>query len=129
PSTSPGQLVSVIMPVYQPTEDILIAVDSILRQSWTDLELLIIDDGSSTDHNELLRHVVGLDERIRFISQEDNRGTYTARNTGIAAAKGEYVAFQDADDWSHPQRLELQLQPLEDDQSLLATRGLAARAY
>lgn len=128
-STSGGQLVSVIMPVYQPSEDILIAVDSILRQSWTDLELLIIDDGSSTDHNELFSHVVELDERIRFIRQENNRGTYTARNTGIAAARGEYVAFQDADDWSHPQRLELQLQPLEDDQSLLATRGLAARVY
>lgn len=128
PSTG-GDLVSVIMPAFSPDRGILGAVRSILAQSWSDLELLVVDDASGREFDDVFDEVAALDERVRVIRVGRNGGTYAARNRGLAEARGTYVAFQDSDDWSHPRRLEHQVQPLLESSKLLATRSWAVRAY
>ena len=75
----------------------------------------------------MLARAVALDPRIHLVKQPVNQGTYAARNAGLDAAAGEFVAFQDSDDWSHPRRLELQVRPLLENPRLVATTtdGLA----
>jgi glycosyltransferase involved in cell wall biosynthesis len=88
--------VSVIMPVYNGQAYIEQAIDSLLAQSFQDWELVVVDDGSSDSTPQILKKFT--DERIRTIRQE-NAGEATARNVGLENAKGEYVAFLDADDY------------------------------
>lgn len=109
-----GPLISVIMTSYKPDERILkLAADSILRQSWRNLELIIVDDASPAEFSPILSRIESRDPRIKVLRGTENHGTYQARNVGIAAASGKYVTGQDSDDWSHPQRLEHQVQYLE----------------
>ena len=119
--------VSVVVTAYRPDRGLLTAVRSILAQSWTDVEIILVDDGSPAEFDETLRAAVALGERIRLVKLPANVGTYAARNAGLAAAEGEFAAFQDSDDWSHPRRLELQVRPMLDDRRLVATTsdGLA----
>ncbi len=77
-----------------------------------------MDDASPPEYDEVLRAATGLGERIRLVKLAVNAGTYAARNAGLDAAGGEFAAFQDSDDWSHPRRLELQVRA--------AARGPAA---
>lgn len=95
--------VSIILPTYNRVDVIGRAVASILLQTHQDWELLVIDDGSNDGTVERLD---GLDPRIRFIRQA-NQGVATARNTGIAAATGRFIAFMDSDDEWRPQFLAL----------------------
>ncbi|MBI5646224.1 MAG: glycosyltransferase family 2 protein [Ignavibacteriae bacterium] len=97
---------SVVMPAYNAGSFILTAVRSILAQSLGDLELLILDDGSD-DGTE--RIVAGIpDQRIRYHRHEAHRGLAAIRNEGMSIARGSYIAMMDADDISHPHRLEMQ---------------------
>lgn len=129
PATADGPLVSVIMSAYQPDEFLRSAVRSILDQTWRDLELIIVDDASGPDYDERLAGVQRLDDRIRIVRQETNGGTYVARNAGLESARGEFVTFQDSDDWSHPRRIEHQVAPLLADDRLMGTRSVAVRAH
>lgn len=94
--------VSVIMPVYNVEAYVAEAVQSVLRQSFTDFELLIIDDGGTDRSIEICSNFD--DPRIRIISQP-NRGLAGARNTGILHARGEYIALLDSDDRWTPEKL------------------------
>ena len=87
---------SVIIPAYNARDCIARSVGSVLSSTFTDLELIIIDDGSTDGTGEIC-NVAAADERVRYIYQE-NAGVSAARNRGIAEAKGEYIAFVDADD-------------------------------
>ena len=91
-------LVSVVVPVYKVEKYIDRCVKSILAQSLSDFELLLIDDGSSDDCSRICDEYVSLDDRVKIIHQE-NRGVSTARNIGLFQANGEYVVFIDGDDW------------------------------
>jgi glycosyltransferase involved in cell wall biosynthesis len=107
--------VSVIMPAYNAERFLGQAIQSVLDQTLQDFEVIVIDDGSTDGTREV---VTGFeDPRIRYIYQ-DNRGPAAARNTGIAAATGEYVAPLDADDLALPHRLAAQLGALEADSTL-----------
>jgi hypothetical protein len=119
--------VSVVVTAYRPDRGLLTAVSSILAQSWANVEIVIVDDASGPDYDEVLAAAVALGDRIRLVRLTGNSGTYAARNAGLDAAGGEFAAFQDSDDWSHPRRLELQIQPLLADRTLVATTsdGLA----
>lgn len=119
--------VSVVVTAYRPDQGLLTAVRSILAQSWANVEIVIVDDGSPPEYDEVLRRATGLGERIRLVKLPVNAGTYAARNAGLDAAGGEFATFQDSDDWSHPRRLELQVAPLLADRALVATTsdGLA----
>jgi glycosyltransferase involved in cell wall biosynthesis len=100
----PTPRVSVIMPVYNVEAYVAEAVQSVLDQSFRDFELIIVDDGGS---DQSIPICLGFDDaRIRIIHQE-NRGLAGARNTGIAAAYGEYIALLDSDDRWDPQKLML----------------------
>jgi len=107
-----GPLVSVVMPVHCAGEAADVAIRSVLAQSWRRLELIIVDDGSPTRHLALLERWVAADPRVRLIRCAKNRGAYTARNIGLAAAQGEFVTCHDADDWSHPRKLQVQVEDL-----------------
>lgn len=124
-----GPLVSVVMSAYRPGEALFSAVRSILEQSWRNLELIVVDDASGPRFDETFAAVTALDDRVRIIRLEANGGTYVARNVGLDAARGEFVTFQDSDDWSHPRRLELQVAGLLENPERIATRSLAVRAH
>lgn len=100
--------VSVILPTFNRSETLEMAAKSVLNQSFTDLELIIVDDASTED----IRDVVDAldDNRVRYIRRESNGGAPTARNTGISAALGEFIAFQDSDDIWLPNKLEKQFE-------------------
>lgn len=97
--------ISVIMSVYNAGRYVKEAVDSILGQTFSDLEFIIINDGSTDDSGKVLSAF--RDPRIRLVHQE-NRGLIRSLNTGVEMARGEYIARQDADDVSLPLRLEKQ---------------------
>jgi len=99
--------ISVVMPVFNAERFLSQAIESILRQSWTDFEFIIINDGSSDSSLEIIRRYAE-DNRIVVISRE-NRGLIYSLNEGIGIARGEYIARMDADDVSLPERLEKQL--------------------
>ena len=94
---------SVIIPLYNKAEYIRRTLKSVLAQSFQNFEVIVVDDGSKDDSLKIARQVVS--GKIRIIVQE-NRGTAVARNTGIENAKGEYIAFLDADDVWKPNYLE-----------------------
>lgn len=103
-------LVSVLLPVYNGARYIDEAIESILSQTYTNFELIIINDGSMDESEEvILRHQ---DSRIRYISQE-NKGLAMTLNIGISLASGDYIARQDQDDVSLPQRFSTQITFLE----------------
>ncbi|MDR3068909.1 MAG: glycosyltransferase [Cellulomonas sp.] len=123
-----GPLVTVIMPVYEPTDETDVAIRSVLDQTWRNIELIIVDDGSprtledgtSTGHLERLEQWAGRDSRIRLILNDVNRGAYWARNTGYEAARGEFVTVADKDDWHHCQQIEVQVRCLTGDDAPVA---------
>ncbi|AGL20398.1 glycosyltransferase family A protein [Actinoplanes sp. N902-109] len=115
------QLVSVIVTAFHPGEGLITAVRSILDQSWCNTEIIIVDDASPPEFDEVLQRAVGLGPRIRLVKQPVNQGTYAARNAGLDAAEGEFAAFQDSDDWSHPRRLERQVRPMLANSRVVAT--------
>ena len=90
--------VSIIVPVYQVENYIRQCVDSILTQTFTDFELILVDDGSKDQSGQICDEYARMDERVKVIHQE-NSGVAAARNNGIAYAIGNYVCFVDADDW------------------------------
>jgi len=122
-----GATITVVMPAYRPGPDIRTAVRSVLEQSWEDLELLVVDDASGPEHAPLFAEIAACDPRVRVLTQPVNRGTYAARNRALEEARGEFVTFQDVDDWSHPERLERQVRPLLDDPGLLRTLSVSVR--
>lgn len=104
--------ITVVMPVYNVEKYVAEAVGSVLRQTFTDFELIIVDDGGQDQSMAICRAIT--DPRIRIVSQA-NRGLAGARNTGIAAARGRYVALLDADDVWHASKLMMHFIHLEAD--------------
>lgn len=121
-------LVSVVVTAYRPGPWLATAIRALLDQTWSRLEVIVVDDASGPDFADEIARVAALDPRARVITRERNGGAYRARNLGLAQAKGEYLAFLDADDWCHPERIERQVLPLLADPSLVATQALAIRA-
>lgn len=108
--------VTILMPAYNAGKYIAEAVGSVLDQTFTDFELLIVDDGSSDDTAAVLDSFT--DKRIRLIRQ-DNRGVSAALNAGLSAARGEYVCRFDADDVCFPERLSRQVSFLDSHADML----------
>ncbi|MFF2451528.1 CDP-glycerol glycerophosphotransferase family protein [Isoptericola sp. NPDC058082] len=119
-------LVSVVVPTYNPDRGFRHTIDSLVRQSWSNLEILVVDD-CSTSGREHLDAAAATDPRVRVVAREHNGGTYQARNSGLREARGEYVTFQDADDVSHTQRIERQLLPLLADPRKMASASKSQR--
>lgn len=110
--------VSVVIPAYNREASIGAAASSVLRQTHGDLEVIIVDDCSSD--GTYARALAIDDPRIRVLRHDSNRGVSAARNTGLRAAAGRYVAFQDSDDEWLPTKLEKQLALLNEDHAAIA---------
>ncbi|MEM1392917.1 MAG: glycosyltransferase [Cyanobacteria bacterium P01_D01_bin.116] len=104
--------VSVIIPAYNSMTYLPQTVESLLKQTFTDFEVIIVNDGSSDGIEQWVNTIT--DNRVKLISQQ-NQGTATARNTGIADAKGDYIAFLDSDDLWEVNNLEKQVHCLDNN--------------
>ncbi|MBQ7544624.1 MAG: glycosyltransferase family 2 protein [Synergistaceae bacterium] len=98
-------LISVIVPVYNVEAYLSRCLDSILAQTYTNLEIILIDDGSTDNSGRICDEYAGKDSRIRVIHQE-NQGLAEVRNIGVREAKGEYIQFVDSDDWIDAETIE-----------------------
>jgi len=105
------KLITVLLPTYNAGKYLREAIDSVLAQTYTNFELLIINDGSTDNTDEILKSYT--DPRIRVVSQQ-NKGLITTLNEGIIAAKGDIIARMDADDVCMPDRLQQQIDFLND---------------
>lgn len=123
-----GPMISVVMTTFRRTVQIATSIRSILAQSWTNLEVLVVDDGSGPEFEPGLLSIERIDPRVRVIRQPANLGTYAARNRALQEVRGEFVTFQDDDDWSHPQRLERQVAPMLKDPFVHSTLSHCVRA-
>lgn len=98
-------MVSIIVPIYAVEQYLEKCIDSLLAQTYKDIEIILVDDGSPDRCGEICDRYAAADKRVVVIHQQ-NQGVSAARNAGIDAAKGEYVAFVDSDDWVHADYLE-----------------------
>lgn len=117
-------IVSVVLPIYNNERTVMAAVQSILTQTFSDFELILINDGSSDGTQKILS--VLSDSRIKIMGDNKNIGLPRRLNQGVAAARGQYIARMDADDVAHPERLEKQVTFLNThpDIDVLATRAV-----
>ena len=104
--TKDNPLISVIMPTYNRSTIAGNAAISVLQQSYNNIELIIVDDGSSDGTKDIIKALN--DTRIKYIRHETNKGGSAARNTGIKSSKGDYLSFIDDDNIWMPEILELQ---------------------
>jgi len=99
---------SIIIPTYNRADILGDSIRSVLNQTYEDLELIVVDDASTDNTDDVVRGFD--DDRIKYLGHTENRGAPAARNTGIAEAEGDFVAFQDSDDEWLPTKLEKQMQ-------------------
>lgn len=110
-----GPLVSVIIPTFQSGPSLLTAIKSLLEQSWQNLEIIVVDDGSSKEHRKYLEQASNLSPRVKILYQPQNLGAYSARNRGVSEATGEFITVHDDDDWSHGDKIATQAHHLIDN--------------
>ncbi len=124
-------LISIIIPCYNVSSYVKRAIESILNQTYKNLEIWIIDDASTDD--TLLKIEAIKDSRIKIASYKDNTQKVGAVNEVLTKVTGEYIAFQDADDWSEPVRIQDQLHYFQNDEKLgicfTNYRYIGARSY
>jgi glycosyltransferase involved in cell wall biosynthesis len=119
-------LVSVVMPSYNRSATLPAAIESVLSQTYDNIELLVVDDGSTDDSVEIVSRLAATQRRVRLLRHDTNRGAQAARNTGIRAALGEWVAFLDSDDRYLPDSVERRLETvLRDGRSAVHGECLA----
>jgi hypothetical protein len=121
-------LVSVIVPAYNAGEWIDTAIRSLRDQTWTDIEILVVDDGSQDATSEIARDHALNDSRVRVLEVAHRRGAYAARNYGLSQASGDLITVHDADDWSHPEKIERQALAILRRKSSYASESSWARA-
>lgn len=106
------ELVSVVVPTFNRAYCLARTLDSVLAQTHAELEVLVVDDGSTDETRELIHACYGAEPRVRYLPQE-NGGVAAARNRGIRAARGDFVALLDSDDVWQPWKIELQLRCMQ----------------
>lgn len=109
--------ISVIIPVFNVENYIEQCLDSILNQTHNDLEIILVNDGSTDRSSEICERYVRHDKRIRLVNQE-NAGVSVARNLGLQHATGIYVTFVDSDDWLHPQMYHLLYEKIQQRENV-----------
>ena len=108
------QLVSIVTPIFNDEKVIVETIQSVLNQTYTNWELLLVNDASSDNSFNLVKKFVEQDERIKYFEFNINKGAAKARNYGSKMAKGDYIAFLDADDLWHKTKLEIQTKALKE---------------
>lgn len=107
-----NQMISVILPVYNAKDYLRKCLDSICNQTYTELEIICVDDGSTDGSEKIVDEFGKRDHRIKIVHKE-NDGESSARNTGLRMATGQYIAFCDCDDWIDPDMYEVLVQELD----------------
>jgi glycosyltransferase involved in cell wall biosynthesis len=110
---------SVIIPAYNQAEFLSEAIVSVLNQTCRDFEVIIVNDASPDQTNEIVKRFI--DPRITLLVHPENRGASATRNTGIRASSGEYIAFLDADDYFHPNKLQVHMDYIAVNPDVSAT--------
>lgn len=113
PAIHSDKKVSVIIPTFMSEDRLGIAIQSLLNQSWQNLEIIVVDDCSPDGTYEVAQRFAEQDPRVFPVRQEKNGGAYRARNSGLKVATGDFITTHDGDDWSHPQKIESQMRFLE----------------
>ena len=122
-----GPLVTVIVAAYNAEATLPLTLQALREQSWRRHEVIVADDASTDRTRAVAEGFAAEDGRVRVLPIERNAGAYAARNRALAAAKGEFVCLQDADDWAHATRLEIQARHLARDPDLVACTSQQAR--
>jgi len=116
-------LISIITPSYKGEQLIKQTIDSVIDQTYTNWEMIIVDDCSPDNSNEIIEEYIKKDNRIKLIKLDENRGPAVSRNSAIKEARGRYIAFLDADDYWHKEKLEKQLAFMKDNDIALSFTG------
>ena len=122
-----GPLVSVLLPAYNSGNWLPTAIDSLLNQTWKNIEILVVDDQSQDNTFEVAKAYAARDTRVRVLQNTINAGPYVARNLALENARGLFVTVHDADDWSHPRKIERQVQNLLENPELIANTSQMVR--
>lgn len=109
--------VSVIIPTYNRAEYLSRTINSVLKQTFSDWELLIVDDGSADNTFDVVKEFTDKDERIKYFYQKNSGGPSSPRNTGLEKAQGEFIAFLDSDDEWFPEKLQKQIDFFTNNQN------------
>lgn len=113
------QLISVIIPCHNNEETIARTIDSVVRQSYREIEILVVDDCSTDNTVRIVRQLASLDERIKLFIMDYNQGAGAARNRALEVATGRYVAFLDSDDLWNKNKLKLQVNFMKKNNSAI----------
>ncbi|UQZ91321.1 hypothetical protein C4J81_18665 (plasmid) [Deltaproteobacteria bacterium Smac51] len=127
PYNGPMVKVSVIMPAFNAAETIEAGIRGLLAQTWANLEIIVVDDGSTDQTAAVAARLAGEDGRVRLVRQTGNQGVYRAQNRGAAEADGEFVTVCGSDDWPHPRRVEILAARLMSRPELVTVRGRLCR--
>ena len=100
-------MISVIIPVYNMEKYLFVCLNTVLNQSYSDIEIICVNDGSTDASSDILEYFAQKDSRVKIINNMGNKGLGPSRNIGIDASNGEYIFFLDSDDWIFPNALEL----------------------
>lgn len=111
-------MVSVIIPVYNAEKYLKRCLDSVLNQTYTDIEVIVVNDGSTDNSLKILQEYKNNDSRIKLIDQQ-NQGVSSARNTGLNNATGDYILYVDSDDWIEFDAIERLLATMTDDTDIV----------
>ena len=117
-----NELISIIVPVYNIKEYLPRCVDSLREQTYPNIEILLVDDGSTDGTGALCDELAAKDERIRVFHKE-NGGSSSARNIGLSKAQGEYIGFVDSDDYVEPDMYECLYRALQEQDAQIAQVG------
>jgi len=121
PAAADGPLVSVLMTTFNTGERVSAAIESLVNQSYRNLEIVVVDDASQDDTPERVADWARRDARVRLLRLPNNGGTFLAKNVGLTLVRGDFVTCQDSDDWAHPSKIEMQVRPLLQDGTLIAS--------
>lgn len=127
PDDPDGPQVSVLMPAWNAAATLAEAVASVREQTFASWELLIADDASTDETRAIAEALAGTDPRIRLLAHDRHEGAASARNRALAASRGRYVAFLDADDLWLPEKLERQVRFMCDTGAALSHTGYVRR--
>lgn len=128
PESVGNPLVTVIVPTYNAEHTLVVALRSLIEQSWKNLEILVVDDCSTDNTAQIVSDFSKQDARIRLLQAEKNGGPYVARNLALLQAKGDFITTNDADDWSHAQKIEIQVNHLCASPHILGNTSQQSRA-
>jgi glycosyltransferase involved in cell wall biosynthesis len=112
------KLVSVVIPAYNRAKVLYFSLDSVVSQTYKNLEIIVVDDASNDDTAGIVAMYIKKDSRVRYVKHENNKGGSAARNTGIECSNGEFIAFLDSDDAWYPKKIETQLRIFTENPSL-----------